>query len=88
MSETLPPSISRSLSLVARTLTGNVEKGFQAIRFLGIKTANLKPDSLVNIEDGVYVVSVVINGTDKEDGLMSVGMNPTFNRDKRTYVSN
>jgi riboflavin kinase/FMN adenylyltransferase len=69
------------------TLTGTVVKGKQLGREIGFPTANIEPDYDHKLVPGtgVYAVEVIVEET-FFPGMMSIGTNPTVNRDpfKRT----
>jgi riboflavin kinase/FMN adenylyltransferase len=63
--------------------SGRVVKGFQRGRTIGFPTANLRPRTDLLLPNGVYAVTVNMDGQ-KIPGVANVGMNPTFNGNQRT----
>lgn len=65
------------------SLSGEVIPGNKLGHVLGFPTANLKPpDNKLIPADGVYAVEVYI-GREKYRGMLSIGMNPTVNNDRK-----
>jgi riboflavin kinase/FMN adenylyltransferase len=69
------------------TLSGEVEKGLQNGRKMGIQTANLAYDtSAVLPREGVYAATTEVKGI-AYPSVVNVGANPTFSADKVTVES-
>lgn len=66
------------------SVSGRVEKGFQRGRTIGFPTANLRPRKDLLLPNGVYAVTVDVNAQTTVQGVANVGMNPTFNNNRRT----
>jgi riboflavin kinase / FMN adenylyltransferase len=66
------------------TVSGRVEKGFQRGRTIGFPTANLRPRTDLLLPNGVYAVTVAVDGKTTVPGVANVGMNPTFANNRRT----
>lgn len=65
------------------SLSGDVIPGNKLGQVLGFPTANLKPPANKLVPaDGVYAVEVYI-GREKYMGMLSIGMNPTVNSDRK-----
>jgi riboflavin kinase/FMN adenylyltransferase len=63
------------------SLTGEVVTGRNLGHMLGFPTANIMtPENKLVPADGVYAVETII-GNDKYNGMLSIGFNPTVNRD-------
>src|SRR5690606_17437982 len=63
------------------TLTGKVVHGLGRGRTIGIPTANIEPDDRYVIPgNGVYAVKVQVD-KDWIDGVMNIGVKPTFEDD-------
>lgn len=75
-------SVSRFLGR-RYSLSGRVVKGFQRGRGIGFPTANLRPRSAFLLPNGVYAVMVTVDGKEIP-GVANIGMNPTFNVNRRT----
>lgn len=71
------------------TLFGRVVKGEGRGKKLNFPTANVLPDDPDKIipKDGVYAVSVLING-EIRGGMLNIGTNPTFENLERTIEVN
>lgn len=65
-------------------VSGRVEKGFQRGRTIGFPTANLRPRTDLLLPNGVYAVTVDLDGKTSVSGVANVGMNPTFGNNRRT----
>jgi riboflavin kinase / FMN adenylyltransferase len=65
------------------SLTGTVIEGRKLGRILGFPTANIKPADIHKLipADGVYAVEVLV-GNKKFIGMLSIGFNPTVNKEK------
>jgi riboflavin kinase/FMN adenylyltransferase len=65
------------------SLTGNVIEGRKLGRSLGFPTANIKPADMFKLipADGVYAVEV-LTGKEKLPGMLSIGFNPTVNKNR------
>ncbi len=62
-------------------LTGEVVTGRNLGHLLGFPTANIRPpENKLVPADGVYAVETFI-GNDKYNGMLSIGVNPTVNKD-------
>jgi riboflavin kinase/FMN adenylyltransferase len=63
-------------------MNGTIIGGRKLGRALGYPTANIKPDSSDKLipKDGVYAVEIII-GNEKYSAVMSIGLNPTVNKD-------
>ena len=66
------------------SVSGTVIEGRKIGRTIRFPTANIKPDSQHKLipADGVYAVEVHLEGK-SYPGMMSIGFNPTVNRDRR-----
>ncbi|HOO72395.1 MAG TPA: bifunctional riboflavin kinase/FAD synthetase [Spirochaetota bacterium] len=73
------------------SLSGTVVRGAgRGGSTLGFPTANidpLDPDKILPA-DGSYAVVVTLNSGIKKGGMLNIGMNPTFNADKKTIEVN
>lgn len=71
-------------------ITGYVVHGEGRGRMLGFPTANVQPNSDNKIipADGVYAVTVSIEGVAEKRGMLNVGTNPTFDGKRRTIEVN
>lgn len=68
-------------------LVGQVVKGEQRGRLIGVPTANLDPDAcagLITPMDGVYAGNVTIDDSQTYPAAISVGLKPTFGHDQLT----
>jgi riboflavin kinase/FMN adenylyltransferase len=65
-------------------VSGRVEKGFQRGRTIGFPTANLRPRTDLLLPNGVYAVTVDLDEKISMPGVANVGMNPTFDNNRRT----
>jgi riboflavin kinase/FMN adenylyltransferase len=65
------------------TITGKVVGGRKLGRALGFPTANIEPSDIFKLvpADGVYAVEV-IHDKRKLHGMLSIGFNPTVNKDR------
>jgi riboflavin kinase/FMN adenylyltransferase len=63
-------------------MNGTVIKGKNLGKKIGYPTANIKPDYPNKLipKDGVYAVEICFEG-EKYSGMMSIGVNPTVNKD-------
>jgi riboflavin kinase / FMN adenylyltransferase len=72
-------------------MRGKIVEGRKLGRTIGFPTANINPDSREKLipMNGVYAVEIII-GEKRYKGVMSIGINPTVNRnpDKRTIEVN
>jgi riboflavin kinase/FMN adenylyltransferase len=66
------------------SLDGTIVEGKKLGRRIGFPTANIRPVSREKLipRDGVYAVEVVI-GNERHKGVMSIGYNPTVEKDKK-----
>ncbi|MBN2666928.1 MAG: riboflavin biosynthesis protein RibF [Bacteroidales bacterium] len=65
------------------SLTGEVVPGKNLGHLLGFPTANIMaPKNKLVPADGVYAVDTII-GNDKYNGMLSIGVNPTVNKDRK-----
>jgi len=64
-------------------ITGKVVEGRKLGRSLGFPTANIKPCDIFKLipADGVYAVEVMLDNK-RVPGMLSIGFNPTINKDK------
>ncbi|MDY6933525.1 MAG: bifunctional riboflavin kinase/FAD synthetase [Spirochaetota bacterium] len=85
-------NISLSNLLLGRqyTLLGNVVRGKERGRQLGFPTANILPEDPDKVipKDGVYAVTVVVDGRLEMQGMLNIGTNPTFANIERTIEVN
>ncbi|UYL08519.1 bifunctional riboflavin kinase/FAD synthetase [Bdellovibrio sp. SKB1291214] len=79
--------IEKAESLLGRRyyLRGMVEKGFQRGRTIGVPTANVHPDVEFVPRKGVYFTNTRINGH-AHPSITNIGVNPTFQEDKKGPV--
>ena len=64
-------------------ITGVVVPGKKLGHLLGFPTANIRtPENKLVPADGVYAVEV-FTGSDKYKGMLSIGVNPTVNKDRK-----
>lgn len=73
------------------SLSGRVEHGAgRGGKRLGFPTANTVPDDPDKVipRDGVYAVYVTIEHTEKHQGMLNIGTNPTFASTERTIEVN
>jgi len=73
------------------TIEGTVVKGFQEGRKMGFPTANLDMDNSLQLLpcNGVYAVKVRLPGSvTYHQGMMNIGMRPTFGGTRRTLEVN
>lgn len=70
-------------------LSGEVFKGKELGKTIGVPTANIYPNPIkVMPKFGVYATKVIIEGFDKEYyGISNVGINPTFNENVRVETN-
>lgn len=66
-------------------LRGNVEKGFQRGRTIGVPTANVHPDVEFVPRKGVYFTLTNFGGH-LHPSITNIGVNPTFHEDKKSPV--
>jgi riboflavin kinase/FMN adenylyltransferase len=64
-------------------LHGTVVRGDQRGRVIGFPTANLDNEVELLPADGVYAVRASIDGGALEDGVMNIGVRPTFAGESR-----
>ena len=71
-------------------IQGSVARGAGRGRTLGFPTANIAPHDPEKLipGDGVYAVSVIINGKLHKPGMANIGNNPTFDQKERTIEVN
>jgi riboflavin kinase/FMN adenylyltransferase len=71
--------LDRAAAMLGRqfSILGTVEPGDQRGRELGFPTANLNPHNEVLPPNGVYAVRVII-GPEQFDGVVNIGVRPTF----------
>ncbi|MBN2040713.1 MAG: bifunctional riboflavin kinase/FAD synthetase [Spirochaetes bacterium] len=85
-------NIAFANSLLGRkySLFGKVVKGNQIGSKIGFPTANIVPEDPDKIipKDGVYAVSVVLQGGIKKGGMINIGTNPTFSNTERSIEVN
>ncbi|MEK2690694.1 bifunctional riboflavin kinase/FAD synthetase [Bdellovibrio sp. GT3] len=74
--------VDKAAQLLGRRyyLRGNVEKGFQRGRTIGVPTANIHPDVEFVPRKGVYFTYTRINGHN-HPSITNIGVNPTFQED-------
>ncbi|WP_413561018.1 bifunctional riboflavin kinase/FAD synthetase [Bdellovibrio sp. HCB209] len=79
--------IEKATTLLGRRyyLRGTVEKGFQRGRTIGVPTANVHPDVEFVPRKGVYFTHTRINGH-SHPSITNIGVNPTFQEDKKGPV--
>ncbi len=69
-------------SLLGRryAISGTVSRGAGRGRTIGFPTANLLPEDAGKVvpKDGVYAVTVLVAGTERFEGMLNIGTNPTF----------
>jgi len=72
------------------TLSGKVAHGAGRGRVLGFPTANVVPDDPDKVipGDGVYAVNAVIERSETRQGMLNIGVNPTFSSTGRTIEVN
>jgi len=72
------------------TLLGRVVRGEGRGRLLGFPTANVSWDNANKIipGDGVYAVTVKVENSIKNYGMLNIGKNPTFSNNVRTIEVN
>lgn len=77
--------ITKANHFLGRTfyIEGQVLKGYQRGRKLGIPTANLGIERTVIPKSGVYATKIVIDGTEYTS-VTNIGHNPTFANQQRT----
>ncbi len=79
--------VEKAQTLLGRKyyLRGHVEKGFQRGRTIGVPTANIHPDVEFVPRKGVYVT---LTGVDERiyPSITNIGLNPTFNEDRKGPV--
>ena len=65
---------------------GTVRHGFEEGRKMGFPTANIQPDSPLQIlpPDGVYAVRLSVEDGPWHTAMLNIGANPTFNRAQTT----
>ena len=64
------------------SITGEVVEGRNLGHLLGFPTANIRPpENKLVPADGVYAVETFV-GNDKYNGMLSIGVNPTVNKDR------
>lgn len=66
-----------------KIIKGKVVHGHGRGKVLGIPTINLNVKENVDIENGVYISSIMIDGK-KYFGVTNVGAKPTFGEENRT----
>jgi riboflavin kinase/FMN adenylyltransferase len=65
------------------TISGKVVEGHKIGRSLGFPTANIEPADIFKLipHDGVYAVEVILDNRSFH-GMLSIGFNPTVNKDR------
>lgn len=78
-------SVKSAEELLGRpfALVGQVVKGEQRGRHIGLPTANLRPDSEILPAHGVYATEVLLDGL-RRSAVTNVGLRPTFAGDQVT----
>lgn len=66
-------------------ITGKVVEGKKIGSFIGYPTINIPIDTLIKIKNGVYFVSVIIDGFNYV-GLANIGVRPTVTDDDSRFL--